>query len=115
MRKHAQPELSPEWRQHFDELHELPSLKLRKERDREVWSWIYHLLIRQEQGAPYDLETCKLGRSPWNHSNVEDLSETLRVLMAAVEQEFPLRDGEGKIDRARRLYEAIRHWRKRSR
>jgi len=32
--------------------------------------------------------------------------------MATVAEEYPLRDGETDLDRARRLYEAIRQWRK---
>jgi len=72
--QHGQRELSPEWRQHFEDMRELPRLKLRKTkethdgketRDREVWNWIYHLLVRQGQGAPYDLMTCPLGTNPW--------------------------------------------------
>lgn len=68
--KHARPELSPEWRQHFDELHELPSLKLRKERDREVWSWIqdaattrcdYLRGLRSARGGPFSPSTDILG------------------------------------------------------
>lgn len=111
----AQRELSPEWRQHFEDLRDLPRLKLSmaKARDREVWSWIYHLLVRQGQGAPYDLMTCPLGTNPWKlPAGSKPSNKSLCYLMDTVAQEYPLRDGETDLDRARRLYEAIRQWRK---
>ena len=96
-------ELPPEWQQLFSDLRQLPRLKYRRARDREVWGWVYVLLVRQHQGAPYDLRTCKLGANPAN-PNAQP-SKVLRLLTATVAQEYPGVD-------AARLFDAIRHWRK---
>jgi hypothetical protein len=107
-------EMSPEWQEHFKELKALPKVKLSRRRDDEVWSWIYHLLMRQKQGAPSDLMTCKLGRSPWNYPDGKlpaRASRVLRYLMDTVAQEHPSQPKETEVARARRLFDAIRKWR----
>ena len=69
VRKHAWSEQPPEWKQLMDDMQNLPSLKYRKDRDEEVWSWIYLLLISHKQRvSPHDLGTCKLGANPANEN-----------------------------------------------
>ena len=106
--KHAQRELPPEWQQLYEDMRELPTLKFRRDRDHEAWGWIYQLLVRQGQGAPYDLLTCSLGANPAN-PNARP-SKMLRYLVATVAQKYP-GFGDNPND-ARRLYDAIRTWRK---
>jgi hypothetical protein len=102
--KSVQRGMSPELRKHLDDLKKLPSVKYRKERDHEVGSWISALLICQEQGAPYDLSTCKLGANPAN-PNAQP-SKMLRYLLATLANV-----GHPNVDPCR-LFDAIRHWRK---
>jgi hypothetical protein len=106
MQKHAVTGLSPEWQRHFKELHELPRLKYRRERDEVIWSWIGWLLILQHSGAlSFDLRTCSLGANPSNENARP--SELLLSLTAIVAREYP----DSNVT-PRRLYDAIRHWRK---
>jgi hypothetical protein len=109
-------ELPPEWQQLMNELRKLPQRKFRRARDSEVWAWIYHLLVRQKLGAPYDLMTCSLGTNPWKFPEgklpqPKRTKSQLRLLLDTVMLEYPLSLGETEVDRARRLYEGIRKWR----
>ena len=102
MQKHAR-EPSPELRRLFEELHDLPGVKYRRARDDEVWAWVLWLLSCQRWGAPYDLRTCKLGANPANQNARP--SEMLRYLTTTVASKYP------NVSE-RRLYDAIRNWRK---
>jgi hypothetical protein len=122
-------DLPPEWQQLFADMRELPRIKLSmtKARDRETWGWIYHLLVCQGLGMGaalvscgitrdpnFDLRTCRLGTNPSKYP-VGKPSKLLRYLTATVIQRYPLHDGEAETDRARRLYDAIRLWKRRDR
>jgi hypothetical protein len=111
--KYTQTEPSPEMRQLLDELRDLPSVKYRRARDDETWSWIMWLLIAQRRGAPFDLRSCRLGANPSN-PNAQP-SKTLRYLMATV-QNSPVAgqcpEALSRPDFACRLYDRIRSWRK---
>jgi hypothetical protein len=116
MQRQAMRELPPEWQQLMNELRELPQLKLRRTRDREVWAWIYHLLVQQKLGAPYDLMKCSLGTNPsklplGKLPQPKRSKSRLRLLLDTVTREYPLRPDETEVDRACRLYDGIRKWR----
>jgi hypothetical protein len=94
---------SEEFKRLMGELPTLPRLKFRRARDQEVWSWISWLLACQMWGMPINLRTCKLGANPANENARP--SETLEYLTTTVANRYP-------NVTARRLFDAIRHWRK---
>lgn len=96
---HAWRKLPPEWQQLMDkDMRQLPGLKYRRARDREVWGWL--LLLLEHHGEPY-LRTCRLGANP----NERRPNKLLQGLVQIVAQEYP-------DVTARRLFDAIRYWRK---
>lgn len=101
---------SAQWRELAAELRNLPTLRYRRARDREVWGWISHLLVIEGLTGWYDLRTCALGANPAN-ANARP-GKMLRALGAVVAEKYP---GFGTDRDLCRLFDAIRHWRRRAR
>lgn len=130
VRKYAQTpdQWSEEFKSLMAELPELRRLKFRKAREREILNWILYLRMCENVGmgvalvkaglarAPFNLLTCRLGSNP--DAMLRKPSELLLYLTHTVIRKYPLQQpgkrfpkGETELDRARRLYDAIRHWR----